>query len=553
VDQAELNWLSSADSDGDFISDVEEFNGTAAGQVLSWGAIGGIPDWAGNPGTNTTAIAVAAGYSHSMLLRQNGSILAWGGNTYGQTNLSGASGTYMAVAAGERHSLALTEAGVVAGWGDNSFGQLNYPSPNSGFTAIATAYRHNLALRSNGTVAGWGDNTYGQSTVPGGLSGVEQVAAGQDHSLARKSNGTVVAWGRNNYGQTTVPTAASNVVEIAAGYTHSLALRADGKVVGWGDNTAGAATAPAGLSNVLHIAAGYRFSVALKNDGTLVAWGDNSYGQTTLPHFLSDIQAVSAGYRHVASLPRSDALDYPVDVMRDFLVVANSASAASVNVANYYLATRPGMAGCTNLVLVNHSPINQRATTNSVDANIIVPVLTWLTNNPAKRPRYVLLSCQMPQVVAGIYGTNISYHSSLQDRLRRSWPGPRPVIGALNMHISDCTNYINKLSQLGSLVPRTRLVLSASRGGYSNDLLCLDNAKINMPDPHLKFYPVVEAATGLTNHGVPPANIRYAPLSQPPIYSATNVAAYISWGGNAGPPYTNTWSVDGTVVFHGSG
>ncbi|MCW5559511.1 MAG: hypothetical protein KIT22_16980, partial [Verrucomicrobiae bacterium] len=66
VDSAEFNWQSSSDSDGDFISDADEFNGAAAGQVLSWGNIGGIPDGVANPGTNTTYIAVAAGYSHSM-------------------------------------------------------------------------------------------------------------------------------------------------------------------------------------------------------------------------------------------------------------------------------------------------------------------------------------------------------------------------------------------------------------------------------------------------------------------------------------------------------
>ena len=45
-------------------------------------------------------------------------------------------------------------------------------------------------------------------------------------------------------GQTHVPAAATNVVAVAAGYYHNLALRADGTVVAWGKNTTGQCRCP---------------------------------------------------------------------------------------------------------------------------------------------------------------------------------------------------------------------------------------------------------------------------------------------------------------------
>ena len=86
-------------------------------------------------------------------------------------------------------------AGTVVAWGDNSFGETNLPANLNNVVAIAAGGFHSLALRADGTVVGWGDNTVNQSTVPSGLSNVVAIAAGENHSCALKKDGTVVQWG----------------------------------------------------------------------------------------------------------------------------------------------------------------------------------------------------------------------------------------------------------------------------------------------------------------------------------------------------------------------
>src|SRR5207245_7369310 len=77
------------------------------------------------------------------------------------------------VIAGGRHSLALKSDGTVWAWGLNIAGELgngtntnsNTPvqvSGLSGVTAIAVGFLHSLALKSDGTVWAWGDNDQGQ-------------------------------------------------------------------------------------------------------------------------------------------------------------------------------------------------------------------------------------------------------------------------------------------------------------------------------------------------------------------------------------------------------
>lgn len=72
--------------------------------------------------------AVAAGGSHSLALKRNGTVTAWGLNTYGQTNVPAGLSNVMAVAAGWAHTVALKNDGTLVGWGNNSDGQCNAPT-----------------------------------------------------------------------------------------------------------------------------------------------------------------------------------------------------------------------------------------------------------------------------------------------------------------------------------------------------------------------------------------------------------------------------------------
>ena len=253
---------------------------------------------------------IAAGYGHSVSLDCDGTVVAWGWNESGQTNVPVGLSGVVAIAAGTYHTVALKQDGTVVAWGGNSDGQTTVPAGLSGVVAIAAGYVHTVALKSDGTVVAWGAGTtstgvypeYGQSTVTVGLSGVTAIAAGAYHTVALKSDGTVVAWGRNESEQTNVPVGLSGVVAIGAGGYHTVAVKSNGTVLAWGYSGGGATTVPAGLSGVVAIAAGLYHIVALKSDGTVVAWGDNTLGQSTVPAGLSGVTAIAVGGVHTLAL-----------------------------------------------------------------------------------------------------------------------------------------------------------------------------------------------------------------------------------------------------------
>ncbi len=90
-----------------------------------------------------------------------------------------------AIAAGPFCTAALKDDGSVVVWGDNRFGQTDGPvAARSGVTAIAAGDYHTVALKHDGSVVAWGYNEDGRTTVPAGLSRVTAIAAGGDYTLA---------------------------------------------------------------------------------------------------------------------------------------------------------------------------------------------------------------------------------------------------------------------------------------------------------------------------------------------------------------------------------
>jgi alpha-tubulin suppressor-like RCC1 family protein len=289
--------------------------------------------------------AVAGGQWHTVAADTNGTVWTWGSNVDGSANGNGelGDGTYtnhytplaisgvsnvIAVAAGASHSMALRSDGTVWTWGDNGSGKLgigssggntNVPVQAVGLTQMigitAGAY-HSVALRADGTVWTWGDNGSGKLGIGSsvgntnwpvqavGLTQMIAVAAGTGHSVALRADGTVWTWGDNGSGQlgrtnddNTVPdqvSGLSNVVAIAAGQLHTLAVTADGHLYAWGDNEYGqlgvgnnnlqSTNTPqlvSTLTNAVFVSAGnHSLAVNLyEGVGILWAWGLNANGQ----------------------------------------------------------------------------------------------------------------------------------------------------------------------------------------------------------------------------------------------------------------------------------
>lgn len=252
----------------------------------------------------TDVQSIAAGGAFSLALKRDGTVWSWGSNTYGSLgdntdthrsqpvqvlgpNGQGYLTDIVAIAAGSHHSLALRNDGTVWAWGFNGQGQVgggttnrwypvqlrrNLTTPLSDIVGIAAGAYHSLAVTSDGALWSWGRNSDGQlgdgSTQEqhnpvlvrdpsgvGTLSGV--ISAAGDNSSAPVSfallnDGTVLSWGRGHLGDHTDRRSTpgpvlgpegngylSDISALSVGQAHILALASDGTVWSWGQNTKG--------------------------------------------------------------------------------------------------------------------------------------------------------------------------------------------------------------------------------------------------------------------------------------------------------------------------
>lgn len=281
-------------------------------------------------------VQVTAGAHHTLAIKTDGSLWAWGYNNYGQVGNGESSWDncqaspvkimdgVTQVAAGAYHTLAIKTDGSLWAWGDNDSGQLgngesgwnkNQTSPvkiMEGVAQVATGAYHTLAIKTDGCLWAWGNNNYGQvgngesgngkeQTSPVKImDGVAQVTAGDDHTLAIMTDGSLWAWGRNNNGKlgdgtlnqrTTPIKIMSNIVQASAGKDHSVALSSDNTLYGWGindyvgilvDGTSYATLSPISIYKgvgVIEVDAQSNNTIFLTSDGDVFAFGDNTYGQ----------------------------------------------------------------------------------------------------------------------------------------------------------------------------------------------------------------------------------------------------------------------------------
>ncbi|CAK0800714.1 unnamed protein product [Prorocentrum cordatum] len=142
------------------------------------------------------------------------------------------------VAAGGSHTVLLRSDGTAVAFGANLYDQCNVPALDGGlsYTQVAAGYLHTVLLRSDGTAVACGANDRGQCSVPaldGGLS-YTQVAAGYRHTVLLRSDGTAVAFGANGAGQCHVPAldgALTYTARVLVGATLLLQASLDGGAV----------------------------------------------------------------------------------------------------------------------------------------------------------------------------------------------------------------------------------------------------------------------------------------------------------------------------------
>lgn len=295
-------------------------------------------DWAfgGSFTTPSTATScwqtISAGYTHSVGIKTDGTLWAWGDNSYGQlgdgTTTSkntptqiGSANNWESISASGGFTLAIKVDGTLWAWGNNAFGQLgdgtttNRTIPTqigtaTNWNSVTTGEGFALAIKDNNTLWSWGHNDFGQlgdgttinKTVPtqtGTATNWQSTAAGSGFSLAIKTNGTLWAWGSNLYGQLgngtttnlTVPTqigTESDWANVAAGYYHSVGRKANGILYAWGNNVYGQLgdgtninknTPVAVYDGVQSIDAGWNYTVGTTTFGNMLLTGQNVYGQ----------------------------------------------------------------------------------------------------------------------------------------------------------------------------------------------------------------------------------------------------------------------------------
>ncbi|TPX70957.1 hypothetical protein CcCBS67573_g06386 [Chytriomyces confervae] len=236
--------------------------------------------------------------------REDGALLVWGDNQFGQLGRSNPRRIVspvrvdalelfntIGVSCGDSFTVVVTSCGKALSFGSNTFHQLGHSfdksqsakpklvrylpfNPISGESAttpkvasVSCGSKHTLLLTRSGSVWAFGDNS-------GGQLGME--------SKSRTSSGAYLIQSLSSF----------SFKKVAAGANFSLALTISGSVFSWGVNTVGQLghgnklpslsipTRIARLDNIVDISCGGSHCAAIDAKGTCFVWGSGSHGQT---------------------------------------------------------------------------------------------------------------------------------------------------------------------------------------------------------------------------------------------------------------------------------
>ncbi len=311
------------------------------------------------PSTLVGIRAISLLADHTLVLRWDGTVAAFGDNAWKQCDVPPGLTGVVSISAGETHSMALRLDGEVTVWGGPSRGQHLLPPEIVNIRAIAADARGCYALDSSGRLFWWaaGSRTTVTSVpelwsaaamspgvIRSMLAGQQarytslrtlgptlDIAPGPSYNHTLSSDGRVQSWSAGSPVRPPTALTLLDVFAIAGGVDGScIALTSRGRAVTW---QAGAPTnlveaglgvravsvaagrgqfaaltqreellawgntllPPRGLAGVTALAGGGSHVLALGSDGRVQAWGDNAAAQCVVPAGLSQAVAVAAG------------------------------------------------------------------------------------------------------------------------------------------------------------------------------------------------------------------------------------------------------------------
>lgn len=166
------------------------------GTIVRWGNNGNSQ--LNLPENLSGVVAIAAGMVHSVALKSDGTVVACGTRQIttelGQpptvvpaeaAEVPAGLDNVIAIAAGGAHSLALKSDGTVVAWGDNSVGQTDVPQGLTGVVGITAGDSHSAAIKADGSIVVWGRQDSANLTVPpASLTNVLEASFGSWHAVA---------------------------------------------------------------------------------------------------------------------------------------------------------------------------------------------------------------------------------------------------------------------------------------------------------------------------------------------------------------------------------
>ena len=235
-------------------------------------------------GSDTDWSSISGGLYFSVALKNNGTLWTWGNNDFAHLGNGTTGGTiytpqqvgvdtdWSSISSNFDHTIALKSNGTLWAWGGNNKGQLgdgttvdkNIPTQIGSATdwsQIAPGGYHSLAVKTDGTLYTWGLNNGGQlgdgtnsdklvPTQVGSATDWTGVFAGGWSSFALKTDNNLYACGYGSSGQIgngtnsncvtfTAVNSSSNMQKVAAGTRHVGAILTDGSLLMWGYNSTG--------------------------------------------------------------------------------------------------------------------------------------------------------------------------------------------------------------------------------------------------------------------------------------------------------------------------